>query len=134
MKQQIKFDHLNLTVNNFEKTKSWYKKIFNFQLVEQGVNSEGLPWGILKSGDQMLVISETPIRKQYDGNKYHKINHFSFRIDNQNEWEEILKKYNLETYYQSPVHYPNSTSWYVQDPSGYQIEISIWNNNKVVFN
>ncbi len=133
MKSKITFDHLNLTVDNFQNSKDWYEKIFNFKIVESGTEPDGREWGILKNGDQMLALYEYPNRQQYEGDKYHTLNHFSFRIRNRKEWEQIMKKHKLKTYYMSPFVYPNSLSWYIRDPSGYKIEISLWNNNKVTF-
>ncbi len=52
-------DHLNLTVTRFEESAAWYQKLFGFRVVERGMEEEG-PWGILRSGDSMLCIYESP--------------------------------------------------------------------------
>ena len=134
MKNSVaKLDHVNFTVSNLNETAEWYKNIFNFELVEEGVSQTGHKWGILKSGDTMLAITEYPEKTWYFGDKFHQTYHFGLRLKNKNEWEEKIKDYDLETFYSSPITYPHSTSWYVKDPTGNEIEVAIWANNEVMF-
>lgn len=134
MKNKIaQLDHLNFSVKNFQESVDWYKKIFNFNLVEQGTSQNGLPWGILKSGDNMLAISEHPNSKIPNREDYHQMFHFGLRLIDEQEWRQKVEQFQLETFYSSPVIYPNSKSWYVVDPTGNMIEVAIWHNNKVKF-
>ena len=126
-------DHVNFTVNNFQESVDWYKEIFNFDLVEEGIGLTGQRWGILKSGDTMLAITEYPEWEQPEAEDHHKIYHFGFRLRDKEEWQEKLNEHKLETYFASPIDYPHSTSWYVRDPTGNSIEVSIWDNNTVRF-
>lgn len=128
-----KLDHINFTVSNFNESVDWYKKIFNFDLVENGVSQEGRRWGILQSGDTMLAITEYPDRKWNFGEDYHQTYHFGLRLLDESEWEQKVREYKLETFYSSPIPYPHSTSWYVKDPTGNEIEVAIWKNNEVKF-
>jgi hypothetical protein len=52
---------------------------------------------------------------------------------NRGSWEEILERENLRTYYGSRVAYPHSVSWYIKDPTGYMIEVALWNDDQVKF-
>ena len=133
LNQISRLDHLNFTVSNFEESVAWYQKIFNFELVEKGRAENGYWWGILKSGETMLAISEAPEKRWYTGSGYHQTYHFGLRLVDKDEWETKLRENNLEVYYSSPVIYPHSTSWYVKDPTGNKIEVAIWNNDQVVF-
>lgn len=134
MKNSVaKLDHINFTVSNFSESVTWYKNIFNFDLVEEGINQIGKKWGILKSGDTMLAISECPDKTIDSSETHHQFNHFALRLQNRSEWEQKLEANNLETFYSSPVAYPHSTSWYIKDPTGYFIEVAIWKNNEVQF-
>ncbi|MBQ33981.1 MAG: hypothetical protein CMG32_03890 [Candidatus Marinimicrobia bacterium] len=54
-----KLDHLNLSVRDFEETVQWYNKLFDFTLVEQGIQ-DGVKWGVIRSNDAMLCIYEAP--------------------------------------------------------------------------
>ncbi len=47
--------------------------------------------------------------------------------------EQKVREYNLDAFYSSPIPYPHSTSWYVKDPTGNEIEVAIWQNNEVKF-
>ena len=131
--QNAILDHINFSVNSFDKTVKWYQRIFNFKLVENGQREDGNKWGIIKNGNSMFAFTEYLKKKLHIGESELKINHFGLRLEDKDEWEEKLEKYKLQTYYGSPVRYENSTSWYVKDPSGHEIEVSIWKNNKVVF-
>lgn len=132
---QTSLDHLNLTVQDFEESVSWYANIFGFRLVERGMDEEG-PWGILRNGDSMLCIYESPKRSAPEADndeRFHKIYHFGLRIRDREDWERKAKEYSLPTYYGSPVRYPHSTSWYVTDPSGHMIEVALWDEDQVRF-
>ena len=129
-------DHLNLTVRNFEETVAWYGGIFGFELVEKGIEDDG-PWGILKNGDSMLCIYENrnrvAINSDPSAERFHQIYHFGLRISDPTSWENALKSEALRTHYGSPIRYPHSTSWYVTDPTGYMIEVALWDNDLVRF-
>lgn len=135
-KTHVALDHLNLTVRDFSESADWYKRVFGFLLVEEGMDKDG-PWGILRSGDFMLCIYESPSRSpldEKDRRLFHQIYHFGLRVKDQRAWEETLNSEKLRTYYRSPVEYPYSLSWYIKDPTGYMIEVALWNDDQVSFN
>jgi catechol 2,3-dioxygenase-like lactoylglutathione lyase family enzyme len=132
------FDHLNLTVRNFEESVTWYRRIFRFELVEEGVR-EGVRWGILRSrggrGTAMLCIYERPDYGGADpetlgGRRLHGIRHFGLRIDDEDEWRALVRREKLET---EETCWPHSTSWYVNDPTGYEIEVAHWKDGRIEF-
>jgi len=130
-------DHLNLSVENFRETVGWYGRVFGFELVEEGVRL-GHPWGVLRAGDAMLCIYERPGRRiadmeELDATAHHGLRHFALRITDAGLWLETLEREGLELGWDSPVSYPHSTSWYVRDPSGYEIEVALWNDDQVTF-
>ena len=96
-------DHVNFTVSNLDESVGWYKKVFNFELVEQGVSQAGDRWGILKSGNTMLAITEYPERILYSGNEYHQIFHFGLKLKCKTEWATKIKEHDLETFYATRV-------------------------------
>ena len=49
------------------------------------------------------------------------------------DWEEVIEREGLEVLYGGPVHWPHSTSWYVQDPTGWEIEVALWNDDVITF-
>lgn len=130
-------DHLNISVENFRETVDWYGRVFGFELVEEGLRL-GHPWGVLRAGDAMLCVYERPGRRvadmeELDATARHGLRHFALRITDRERWESAVVREGLALGWDSPVHYPHSTSWYVRDPSGYEIEVALWENDQVAF-
>jgi catechol 2,3-dioxygenase-like lactoylglutathione lyase family enzyme len=132
------FDHLNLTVRDFEESVAWYRRLFRFELVEEGVR-EGIRWGILRSrggrGGAMLAIYERPELGTADpeapgGLPVHRVRHFGLRIDDPAEWRRLLERESLPS---EECSWPHSTSWYVNDPTGYEIEVAHWKDGQIRF-
>ena len=127
-------DHLNLTVKNVDESKMWYHNLFDFNEVESGIRG-GVRWSILRSGDAMLCMyehPELPNPDESDGQS-HKIYHFGLRITARKEFEERVSKYKVPLEYGGAIRYPHSWSWYVADPTGYEIEVALWDENTVKF-
>jgi catechol 2,3-dioxygenase-like lactoylglutathione lyase family enzyme len=130
-------DHLNLTVNSFEESAAWYRRVLGFEVVEQGLYNNR-PWGVIKAGDAMLCIYEDPGRTHAGGDelrerRLHGLNHFALRITDTAAWRETLKRENIPTVHGEEWHWPHSTSWYIQDPTGYQIEVAAWHRDEARF-
>lgn len=128
-------DHLNMTVSNLDESKDWYKRVFGFEEVESGLRN-GLKWAILKSGEAMLCIYEyVDLAGPHDWTKpdRHTINHFGLRITDRRKWEETLKRENLSVLYGGEVSWNNSSSWYLHDPTGHEIEVALWDDDCVKF-
>jgi catechol 2,3-dioxygenase-like lactoylglutathione lyase family enzyme len=131
-------DHLNLTVHDLEESADWYARMFGFDLVERGVDAEGRPWGVLRSGEAMLCIYERPgftlTTPSVDAAEArHRLNHFALRIEDDEAWRRTLATEKPELFYESPVRWPHSTAWYVADPTGYTIEVVAWESDRVAF-
>ena len=130
-------DHLNLTVSNLEESIAWYAKVFGFKVVERGARDDG-PWAIIRSGDAMLCIYEHPNRKGpsrflRDDQEQHVIYHFGLRITDREAWLKTVREHQLELEFGGESLYPHSSSWYVADPTGYSIEVALWNENIIRF-
>jgi catechol 2,3-dioxygenase-like lactoylglutathione lyase family enzyme len=130
-------DHLNLTVADFEATVDWYGRVFGFELVEEDVQ-EGIRWGVIRQGDVMLCIYQYPGCRFEDRFAMrrlglHGINHFGLRITDRGEWEETMDREGVEVLYGGPVRWPHSTSWYVTDPTGWEIEVALWDDDTIRF-
>ncbi len=134
--EAARIDHLNMSVHNYEESVAWYDKVFGFKPVEESIY-EGEPWGVLRTGDTMLCIYQSPKKIRVDRHsaedRFLRVDHFGLRLSDKNQWKDKLRKLNLETFYESPVQYPHSVSWYVKDPSGQMIEVSFWNDDTVNF-
>ena len=53
----------------------------------------------------------------------HGIRHFGLRIEDEAAWRELLRREHLSY---EETGWPFSTSWYVNDPTGYEIEVACW--------
>ena len=130
-------DHLNLTVTNLKESLDWYARVFGFRKVEEGDGDYG-PWAIIRSGDALLCLYEQPSRKRMDydtrqSERLHGINHFALRIADRQAWEQVIAQENLELLDDGGVEWPHSSAWYLNDPTGYCIEVSLWHDETIRF-
>ena len=130
-------DHLNLSVRDFDETAGWYRRVFGFEVVEEKT-TDGVRWGVLRSGDAMLCVYHHPELEFLDsdgmrGRGLHGVNHFGLRISDRAEWEATVAREGVEVHYGGPVRWPHSTAWYVADPTGYEIEVALWDDDTVSF-
>jgi len=137
-------DHLNLSVQDFDRTVDWYGRVFGFSLVEEGTSddwaSDGpVRFGVLRAGEAMLCIYENPklryahaqeIREQFG---IHSIAHFGIRITDVEAWKATIEREQIPIIYGGPIDWLHSTAWYVADPTGYGIEVAAWDNDAVSF-
>ena len=128
-------DHLNLSVRGFEETADWYRRVFGFEVVEDEVDSDGVRWGVIRGGDAMLCIYEQPDLAdlpRYEAGT-HFIRHFGLRITDRKAWEETVARERLDLQYGGEVSWPHSSAWYTDDPTGYTIEVVLWDDDSVRF-
>ncbi len=126
----VGFDHLNLSVRDLAETEDWYRRVFGFDRVEAGV-WDGVPWAVLRSGDSMLCVYERPdLGPPGSDGRSHRIRHAGFRIRDEAAWRTVLEREGLEFEF---VRHPRSRSWYVNDPTGHEIEVSLWDGDRVAF-
>ena len=135
---QVKhLDHLNLTVADLEASIDWYARVLGFRVRERGTY-QGAPWAIVQSGDALLCMYEHPDFAFEDGGdldrrRLHSIHHFGLRIADRAAWEETVEREGVHVEYGGVVEWPRSQSWYVLDPTGYEIEVALWNDDEVSF-
>ncbi len=130
-------DHLNLSVADLDATRDWYQRVFDFEVHETGVYN-GAPWAILKSGEALLCLYEYPDREHLDGvalnqRQIHGFNHFGMRITDREAWLSMLERERIPVEYGGVVRWPHSDAWYVVDPTGYEIEVVLWDEDRVSF-
>lgn len=130
-------DHLNLTVSNLQQSIDWYERVFGFKTVESGQRDSG-PWAILRAGDAMLCMYEdthrqTPDRFLKDNPVRHVIYHWGIRITERAAWLETVERLDLQIEFGGEVEHPHSSSWYISDPTGYSIEVTLWKENTIHF-
>ena len=133
-----RIDHLNMTVASFDETVDWYGKLFGFEIVEEDVDEEGIRWGVIRSGDTMLCIYEFADhvyedRFQLGKRKLHRVSHFGLRMTDRQTVEKTLAEHGIEPRYGGPVCWPHSTSYYVCDPTGHEIELTVYDDERLSF-
>jgi lactoylglutathione lyase len=118
-------DHLNLMVKNIDETVNFYNKVFNFEIKEEGISQ--------KSGNRFAIIGRTNkgmlcIYEDLNfDNTSSNLGHIGFNIDYKEGMIKYLKENDIKViHYQESgvVNYPESSSIYIEDPNGYEIELS----------
>ena len=127
----VSLDHINMSVNNLPESLYWYKNVFNFEVVEQGEH-KGLPYAIIKSNESMLCLYELKDKISPAENTNHKVYHFGLRVRDMDQWEKKISEQKLSINLQ--WNYPHSKAWYLSDPTGHEIEVTYWNDDKIKFN
>ncbi len=127
-------DHVNITVADFDATVDWYRRVFGFELVEDEV-TDGVHWGVLKGGGCQICFSERTGREFADrfalgDRNLHGMGHFALRIEDAESWQRTLQAHEIPVMYDGVVRWPHSDSWYIQDPTGYEIEVVHWHSGK----
>lgn len=125
-------DHLNMTVADLDRTTDWYRRLFDFEVVEAGV-WRGHRWHILKAGEAMLCLYEHPELTAPGTQSQHGLSHFALRINNSAAFQARAAREGVALQYGSPIRWPHSTSVYVEDPTGHEIEVVAWDDDTVVF-
>ncbi len=57
----------------------------------------------------------------------------ALRITDGEAWEARVADEGVTIRYDGVVRWPHSRSWYVDDPTGYGIEVVLWNDDTVSF-
>ena len=110
-------DHLNLEVANMDETFRFYSDLFGFEIRKEQPEQNSK---IIGNDDVKLCLYEI------DGFKYKKsgFHHFGLYVENFEEAVDKCKELGIEIYYGGPVEWENSTSIYILDPNGYEIELT----------
>jgi lactoylglutathione lyase len=123
-------DHANYTVRNLEESIDWYGRVFGFKPVERGV-VEGEPWAIIKAGEALLCLYEKTERTYLDRHQLGEADiqtfaHIGLRVEDRAEWLATIEREDVEVLYGGEIECPHSTSWYIKDPTGWEIEVAHW--------
>jgi catechol 2,3-dioxygenase-like lactoylglutathione lyase family enzyme len=111
-------DHLNLQVKDLHETFNFYNELFGFEVKKEQPEDKSK---IIGNNSVKLCLYETPGFEHYKKNGYA---HFGLHIEN---FYDIMKKCDamgLKVYYEGPVKWESSTSIYIKDPNGYEIELT----------
>ena len=111
-------DHLNMTVKSFSESVKFYQDVFGFEIFEEGTSMSGLEYKIIGRKNKLVLCI-------YEGEPNTEgINHIGLHVENFSDVLEYLDKQGVSYQYGGHVHYDKSRSVYINDPSGYEIELS----------
>jgi len=111
-------DHLNLEVIDLEKTVKFYFDLFGFEVKKNQPEENSK---IIGNNKVKLCLYENKEMKKYVKKGFA---HFGLHINNFDDVLAKCKKMGLEIYYGGLLEWENSASVYIQDPSGYEIELT----------
>jgi catechol 2,3-dioxygenase-like lactoylglutathione lyase family enzyme len=125
-------DHANYTVRNLEKSIDWYGRVFGFEPVERG-EVDGEPWAIIHAGEAILCLYEKADHTYLDRHKLGEADiqtfaHIGLRVEDRAEWEATIEREDVEVLYGGEIRYAHSSSWYIADPTGWEIEVALWDD------
>ena len=49
------------------------------------------------------------------------------------EMYKFAERENIKFMYDGEIPWPHSRAWYIQDPTGYEIEVACWNDDTIRF-
>ncbi len=114
-------DHINLMVIDLEKTTMFWKDLLGFKILEELPEENGR---IIGNDNALIAIYEIPKMKNYEKNGF---SHVCFQIENFEAIETKLRTMDVNIKYNKIFQWKNSRSIYIEDPNGYEIELSeIW--------
>ena len=130
-------DHLNMTVGSLAESLEFYRTLFGFEVVEEHDGSDPYPWAIVRSGSAMLCLYEHSALRTSprfpDNPEVQEVRHFALRIREGKRFERLCEKRGIPLVFGGPVRWPHSTSYYILDPTGHQIEVVAWDDDVIRF-
>ncbi len=111
-------DHLNMEVINLNETVEFYNQLFGFtvKMEQPAENSK-----IIGNEKVKLCLYQTEDFHGYTKKGFH---HFGLHIENFEEVMNKCKEMGIEIFYGGPLKWEKSTSIYIKDPNGYEIELT----------
>ncbi|WP_428324701.1 VOC family protein [Nitrosopumilus sp.] len=114
-------DHVNMNVRDIAKTVEFYKNLFGFEIRkdDNSPNKMDAPSKIIGNDSIKLCLYEDPQVIPTGG-----IAHFGFHVENFDDIMQKCNEFGVEVLYDGPVEFEKSSSVYIKDPTGYDIELS----------
>ncbi|MEE9450397.1 MAG: VOC family protein [Ignavibacteriaceae bacterium] len=111
-------DHLNLDVKNLDQSVEFYNKLFGFTVFKEQPEENSK---IIGNDHVKLCLYQ---RDEFDHFEKNGFNHFGLHIKN---FEDVMQKcteLGIEVYYGGQLDWERSSSIYIKDPNGYEIELA----------
>jgi len=114
----VGIDHLNLDVKNLEHTVEFYNKLFGYTVLKEQPEENSK---IIGNEHLKLCLYQKDEFEYYEKNGF---NHFGLHINNFEDVVQKCKELDIEIYYGGPIDWERSSSIYIKDPNGYEIELA----------
>lgn len=111
-------DHVNIEVISLKESVDFYNKLFGFEVLKEQPDQNSK---IIGNEKVKLCLYEIPEFKGYTKKGFH---HFGFHIENFDDIIQKCTEMDIEIFYGGPLKWESSTSIYIKDPNGYEIELS----------
>jgi lactoylglutathione lyase len=111
-------DHLNMEVINLNESLEFYNQFFGFTVLKEQPEENSK---IIGNEKVKLCLYEIDDFQGYTKKGFH---HFGLHIEN---FEDVMNKcteMEIEIFYGGPLKWEKSTSIYIKDPNGYEIELT----------
>jgi len=111
-------DHVNMEVINLEESVKFNNNLFGLELLKEQLDDISK---IIGNEKVKLCLYETP---GFQGCEVKGFHHFGFHIENSEEVVQKCTDMGVEIFYSGPIKWEKSSSIYIKDPNGYDIEIA----------
>ena len=111
-------DHVNFQVKNLAVSIEFWNELLGFEVLEEFPEVNG---AIIGTKEAKLAIYENADLEDVQGQGF---SHIGFCIDDINEAKVFCQQNDIPILYDDTVTWPKSKSLYIQDLSGYEVELS----------
>ena len=111
-------DHVNLHVNNLEESFRFWERLLGFVILEEIPSQQGM---IIGNRAAKLALYENA---ELGRVTKHGFSHLCFHISNFENALSLCEELALPILYEGIVEWPKSKSLYVEDPNGYEVELT----------
>jgi len=111
-------DHLNIEVINLNETVEFYNQLFDFAVIKEQPEENSK---IIGNEHVKLCLYETEAFHGYTKKGFH---HFGLHIENFDDVMQKCTEMGIEIFYGGPLKWEKSSSIYIKDPNGYEIELA----------
>ena len=111
-------DHLNMEVTNLNESVEFYNQLFGFTVLKDQPEENSK---IVGNEKVKLCLYETEEFHGYTKKGFH---HFGLHIKNFEDLMQKCRDMEIEIFYGGPLKWEKSTSIYIKDPNGYEIELT----------
>jgi len=111
-------DHLNLHVNDLEESKTFWKALLGFVLLEDIPEQNG---AIIGNSHAKLALYE---KSGLGRIEKHGFSHLCFHISNFDKVISLCQALSIPILYDGMIEWPKSRSIYIEDPNGYEVELT----------